>query len=131
MSGKKHPIVLFSIFLSLTFAIFFLLHFALLRIYRFDPLGNKIALSYAVNFILAASIYVSLFFLRKRLKNQIGFLFMAGSLLKFVVFFLVFYPVYREDGQMDKLEFASFFIPYALGLVIETIFTAKMLKNLD
>lgn len=129
MINLKHPIVLFSIFLSLTFAIFFLLHFSLLRIYRFDPLGNMIVRSYAANFILAASIYSALFLLRKKLKDQIGFLFMAGSLLKFVVFFLVFYPVYREDGQMDKLEFAAFFIPYALGLVIETVFTAKMLKN--
>ena len=130
MISSKHPIVVFSIFLSLTFAIFFLLQFSLLRIYGFDPLGNMILLSYATNFILAAGIYISLFLLRKKLKDQIGFLFMAGSLLKFVVFFLVFYPVYREDGQMDKLEFAAFFIPYALGLVIETIFTAKMLKNM-
>ena len=131
MSGKKHPIVLFTLFLTFTFAVFFLFHLSILRTYGFDPLGNKILLSYIVNFVLAACIYVSLFFLRKKLKNQIGFLFMTGSLLKFVIFFLVFYPVYREDGQMDKLEFASFFIPYALGLVIETIFTAKMLKSLD
>ncbi len=90
-----------------------------------------IVLSYVLNFFLALGIFYALFFLRKKLSNAIGFLFMGGSLLKFVVFFLVFYPVYKGDGKMQGIEFAAFFIPYATALVLETYFASKMLKNLE
>jgi len=55
---------------------------------------------------------------------------MAGSFLKFIVFFLVFYPPYKMDGNMDKLEFAAFFVPYVICLVLETVFTARMLQKM-
>ena len=91
--------------------------------------NNLIVLSYLVNGILAAVIFFLLYRFREKLKNQIGFLFMGGSLLKFVFFFLLFYPVYKSDGDMSGLEFAAFFVPYAVSLFLETFFTSKMLKN--
>jgi len=87
-------------------------------------------LSYVLNFILALAIFLSLYTLRKRFKNQIGFLYMGGSLLKFLIFFLVFYPGFRADGIVTKSEFAAFFIPYLLCLILETVYTAKMLNAL-
>jgi hypothetical protein len=56
---------------------------------------------------------------------------MAGSLLKFLIFFIVFYPGYKADGEMDSLEFAAFFVPYAICLILETFFTSKMLHRLE
>jgi F0F1-type ATP synthase assembly protein I len=56
---------------------------------------------------------------------------MGGSFLKFIFFFLLFYPAYSSDGEMDKIEFAAFFAPYLLSLLIETIFMAQMLKELE
>lgn len=93
--------------------------------------GNLIVRSYVVNGILAVAIFILLYRFRKKLKNQIGFLFMGGSLLKFVFFFLLFYPTYKSDGDMSGLEFAAFFVPYAVALFLETFFTSKMLKNLE
>lgn len=89
--------------------------------------SDMLFLSYFVNFLLATGIFLTLFGLRRRYKNHIGFLYMGGSLLKFLVFFLVFYPVYREDGIVTKSEFGAFFIPYLICLVMETVFTAKIL----
>jgi len=109
-------------------AVILLVHSQLLSLKGYPPLGDMLLLSYIVNFILAAAIFIGLFLLRNRFKNQIGFLYMGGSLLKFLVFFLVFYPSYREDGQVTKLEFAAFFIPYLICLVFETAYTAKMLN---
>lgn len=123
-----HPISRFLLILALSFGILFLMHFYLLHIFDFDVLGNRIVSAYLVNFVLVAAIYTALYALRNKIKDQIGFLFMGGSLVKFLVFFAVFYPSYRSDGVMDKLEFAAFFVPYALGLILETIFTVKMLK---
>lgn len=92
---------------------------------------NLIIRSYVVNALLAAIIFMLLYRFRQKLKNQIGFLFMAGSFLKFIFFFLLFYPTYKSDGDMSRLEFASFFVPYLTCLFLETFFTSKMLKNLE
>jgi len=109
----------------------FFIHTQLLSNYDYLPYDNLIVLSYWVNALLAAVIFIVLFLFRYRLKNYIGFLFIAGSFIKFTLFFIFFYPEYRADGEMDKLEFAAFFVPYLISLLIETIFTAKMLKKLD
>lgn len=99
---------------------------------REEPLfGNLIVRSYVVNAVLAAAIFGLLHHFRLRLKNQIGFLFMAGSLIKFLFFFLLFYPTYISDGTMSGQEFAAFFVPYAIALFLETYFTSKMLRNLE
>ena len=109
----------------------FALH-CLLRGYSgLAPLGDLLPVSYPVNFGLAFAIVWLLFTYRKKMRQQIGFLFIAGSLLKFAVFFAVFYPFFRADGTIGRSEFASFFVPYVLALFLETIFTAKLLRELE
>ncbi|WP_420401474.1 DUF6168 family protein [Flagellimonas sp.] len=105
-------------------------HLGILSLRNLPLFDNLIVLSYVVNAILAAVIFLLLYKFREKLKNQIGFLFMGGSLLKFVFFFLLFYPTYKSDGDMSGLEFAAFFVPYAISLFLETFYTSKMLKNL-
>ena len=128
--SKINPIVQFLIVLTLSLGFAFLLHITVLNAKGLPQFDNLIGLSYLVNSILAAIIFITLYIFRGKLKNQIGFLFMGGSFLKFIFFFLLFYPAYKMDGEMSRLEFAAFFIPYGISLVIETVFTAKMLKKL-
>ena len=113
--------------ISITLAI----HLSILYFKKYALFENKIVLSYIINFVLALGIYLTLNVLKDKFKTQIGFLFIAGSLLKFLVFFIVFYPGFKRDGDISKLEFASFFIPYLVCLVIETIGVMKLLKKLD
>ena len=129
--SKIHPIIQFLLVLIFSLGLLFFSHTRVLHTLGFSENGDLIVLSYLINGILATLIYMLLFIFRYKLKNQIGFLFIAGSFLKFIVFFIFFYPIYKEDGEMSTLEFAAFFAPYALSLVIETIFMAKMLKKLD
>lgn len=86
-------------------------------------------IAYAVNGALALSIFLFLYYFREKYEHQMGFLFMSGSLLKFLVFFILFYPVYKADGIISRTEFGSFFIPYILALVTETIAVSKMLNR--
>jgi len=127
---KINPIVQFLILLILSLGLVFVIHVTVLSNKGLPRFDNLIVLSYVVNSILAATIFVALYIFRGKLKNQIGFLFMGGSFLKFIFFFLLFYPAYKADGEMSRLEFAAFFIPYGISLIIETVFTAKMLKKL-
>jgi hypothetical protein len=91
--------------------------------------GNKILLAYAVNYILAVAIYGALYLLQEKMTSQLGFLYMGGSLLKFLFFFILFYPSYKLDGEMSNAEFAAFFIPYAISLILETSGIIKFLKK--
>ena len=93
--------------------------------------GDKLPVSYLVNFVLAFAIVGLLYRFRLKIRQQIGFLFIAGSLLKFAVFFAAFYPGFRADGTISRAEFASFFVPYLLALILETFFTAKLLRDLE
>ena len=93
--------------------------------------GDLLVWSYVTNLILAFGIVVFIHSLRHKMKTQLGFLFIAGSFLKFLLFFVFFYPSFKQDEVISQGEFSSFFIPYFLALVIETYFTAVLLKNLE
>ena len=85
--------------------------------------------SYIVNNVLAAVIFMFLFRWRKRHIEKLGFLFMAGTGLKFLTFFIVFYPAFNADGELTKDEFVLFFVPYVLSTLIETVFLARILNR--
>ena len=128
---KINPIVQFLTLLLGLLVVSFVAHTMVLDMGGYPKYDHHIILSYAVNGLLAALIFISLYLFRITLKNSIGFLFLVGSLIKFVVFFALFYPSYNADGDMSKFEFAAFFVPYAICLILETFFTAKMLQKLD
>ncbi|MDT0606210.1 hypothetical protein [Croceitalea rosinachiae] len=130
MSEYKLPIKFASI-LFIVLVIVFGIHLFLLNIQGEPLFENLLVLSYVVNFLLAVIIFVVLFHYRYRLQNAIGFLFMGGSLIKFIAFFLIFYPSYKSDGDIQRLESIAFFVPYLSALVLETFYTSKMLNGLQ
>lgn len=122
--------VQFYLLLGVALLLTFGLHLLVLSNMEFPVFDHLIVRSYVVNGLLAATIFFLLYRFREKLKNQIGFLFMGGSLLKFAFFFLLFYPSYKADGDMSRLEFAAFFVPYSVALILETYFISKMLNKL-
>jgi len=82
-----------------------------------------------VNYLLAAVVLIVVEKTLSKNSAQAGFVFMAGSALKFLVFFLVFYPIYKADDEMQAVEFTAFFIPYAVCLITEVIYLSKQLNN--
>ncbi len=125
----KRKSLFFLILLAALLIIVFGVHLLILHYLNKDLFGNQIVLSYLINYVLAV---VVLLIVEKTLNNnsaQAGFVFMAGSALKFLVFFLVFYPSYKEDGKMEAIEFTAFFVPYAICLITEVIYLSKQLNN--
>ncbi len=94
------------------------------------PNYNLLVSSYLINFLLAFIIVSVIGIYINNLKSYIGFLFMIGSFLKFGVFFLWFYPICKEDGNVDSYEFSMFFVPYIVSLLVETLQLKKMLEDL-
>ncbi|MFT7498641.1 MAG: hypothetical protein ACI8QP_001227 [Porticoccaceae bacterium] len=116
--------------LFLLLVVVFLIHIGILNFLGLPLFENKIILSYVINFLLAAIIFTAIYRLKETQKDNLGFLFIGGSFIKFLVFFLLFYPFFKLDGNIDKLEFSSFFVPYIVCLVIETTSLSKFLNKL-
>jgi len=130
MSEYKLPIK-FASTLFITLCLVFSAHMLLLKYLNEDILDNLIVLSYLVNFFLAIIIFSTLYYYRFKLQNAIGFLFMGGSFIKFITFFIIFYPTYKSDGDIQRLESLAFFVPYLSSLIFETYYASKMLNGLE
>jgi hypothetical protein len=120
----------FSGYLALALSVIFAIHISILKAYRLPLFANNIVLAYLINSLLAIGIYILMLLSKRKYQSQLGFIFMFGSSIKFIVFFIVFYPIYKTDGNITKFEFTAFFIPYAISLVIETISLSKWLNKL-
>jgi len=92
---------------------------------------DLIVLGYLVNFAKAFGIYYGMVELAKKQNKNLGFVFLLGSTLKFAVYFLIFNPLFMQDGSLSKLEFFIFFVPYITCLIIETLALVKLLKDID
>ncbi len=126
----KHPAATFGVKLSLLLTVFFGLHLIVLYGLGKPLFADRIVLAYVLNFLLALAVFWIINQYKTRFKQALGFLFMAGSLLKFVVFFLFFYPFYKADAIMQTTEFTAFFAPYAVSLIAETRVSVKLLNRL-
>lgn len=126
-----NPFFSFIIKATALFVIAFVLHLGVLCLLNKVLFKDYIVLSYAVNLALVILVFGVLYLFRNKYKSQLGFLFLAGSVVKFAVFFIVFQPLFKQDGLISKLEFASFFVPYLTGLIIETISLSKWLNKLE
>lgn len=92
---------------------------------------QELSLAYFGNAVMAFAIVALMYLLQKRFKEQLGFVFMATSVLKFAFFFIVFYPRYHADGHMTKQEFLIFFVPYLIFLIFEIVVLSRFLNRID
>lgn len=124
-----NPVISFCLKLLAALIIIFGVHYAVLNYLNKPPLDNYIIAAYVTNYILAVAIYCALYFLRNKYLDLLGFIFMAGSLLKFATFLIFFYPSYKEDGIILRQETMSFLIPYITCLIFETFYLVKLLNK--
>lgn len=130
MNGRRF---LFGFLISLvvSLGLAFIVHAWIRDRSGLTPAGDLLPFTYLVNGLLAFVIVAVLFVIRSRMRHQIGFLFIGGSLIKFLFFFIFFYPEFTADETIDRAEFFSFFVPYFFSLVLETYFTSLILRNLE
>lgn len=84
---------------------------------------------YIMNGLMGAAIGMLIIYLSYTRPDVTGFAFMGGSLLKFAVFFLVFFPDLSEDSDTRKMQFIAFFIPYALSMIVEVWYLIRILNQ--
>lgn len=124
-------IIDFCLKLAVALSIIFGIHIALLFFLKLYLFGNLIIQSYLVNYFLAVAIFILLIKLKKKYTHLLGFIFMIGSFLKFVIFFVFFYPIFKLDDTITSVETTSFLVPYFSCLMAETFYLIKLLNNKD
>ncbi len=64
--------------------------------------------------------------LREKFKDQVGFIFMAGSLVKLGLFLVISRVA---DLEIHKSVFLDFFIAYVICLILEVYWVSRILKD--
>ncbi len=119
----------FSLLLLGVVSVVFALHLLVLNLLGFPLLDNQIIACYLFNLIVAKVIVILLSLLQHKVAESLGYIFMLGSLVKFGLFFIIFYPNFKADGDVSRIEFFSFFVPYAICLIVEVVFLSKTLNK--
>lgn len=127
----KNTFTVFSFKLTIILSVTFCIHLAVLHFSDLPLFNDMILPAYLINLVLAIGIFGFLYKMKDKYGSQLGFLFLGGSFLKFIIFFIVFYPFYKLDEEVSSLEFSAFFIPYLLCLIIETFSLVRWLNKIE
>jgi len=88
------------------------------------------AFTYLSNFLLAAIAILTIYKFRISHTASLGYIFLATSLLKLIVFPLLIQPILVEQCPNSTLVFLLFFVPYFVALMVETSVLIKLLNRL-
>ena len=123
---KRSSFYIFSIVILMSF----LVHYFVLKNLSIPLKVSKLIESYIINVFLVYTFFMIIKLFLDKIKTNLGFIFIAFSLLKFILFFIFIYPTYSLDSIITKLEISSFFIPYFICLIGEVLLLSKLLNNL-
>ncbi|PHQ56515.1 MAG: hypothetical protein COC16_02960 [Lutibacter sp.] len=131
MINMSKPSIGFCVKLLLVLGVVFGIHITILSYLGLPLFDNYILASYSVNYVLAVAIYITLYKLRMKYLDLLGFAFMGGSFIKFAVYFIFFNSSFKENGNVSFNEAISFLSPYLTCLMIETFYLIKLLNSKD
>lgn len=129
MANKiNRMLFLFCMQLSIILLISYLLQHMFYIKMHVKVINLQLILSYIINGSLSVFIFSTMVLLKGKYKDQLGFIYLIGSFIKYTVFFVVLYPIYKEDGTVSKIEFSIFFVPYIVSLTYKIIALVKILN---
>ena len=88
------------------------------------------AFTYFSNFLLAALAILIIYKFRISHTASLGYIFLATSLLKLIVFPLLIQPILVEHCPNSTHAFFLFFIPYFVALIVEIGVLIRLLNRL-
>jgi len=87
--------------------------------------SNLLEFSYLFNSIYTIVLTSVIILLSTKLKDQLGFVFLAGSFMKIGVFLAI---SFSNNLEIEKNVFFDFFIPYVISLILEVYYISKILN---
>ncbi len=108
------------------FILLYFIHRGILYGYNFSEDHPFLLFSYLVN-IGVVSFYLLLCYkLLYRLKIPFGVYLMLSMTTKLILYFIIFQPILKEDGNLRLSEFFIFFIPYFFSLFFSVFILSKI-----
>ncbi len=104
----------------------YLVHIGIINAFLLERNLHLIDLSYLFNGLFAIVFVIAMVLLSKKHNDQLGFVFMAGSLIKIGVFLAICKITHIE---INKSVFLDFFIAYVICLILEVIYISKILNS--
>jgi hypothetical protein len=104
----------------------YLIHMGIINAFLLERNINIIKLSYIFNSAFTFVFTFVILVLSKKFKDQLGFIFMAGSLIKIGAFIAV---SKLNDFEINKNVFLDFFIAYLICLILEVYYVSKILNS--
>ncbi|MFV8225313.1 hypothetical protein [Christiangramia aquimixticola] len=83
---------------------------------------------YAFHVLATLVIYTALVFVNQNFKDNTGFAFLAGSLLKMLAAVIFLLPMMLGNPKDPFIDILTFFIPYFLFLIFETIYAVRLIN---
>ena len=107
----------------------FLTLFVAYWIHRITTNNNHLLDLYLLNASVAILVCFFAYIFRNKHRDYLAFYFLPGSVIKFLLFFLILLPFFKEDNVVTKEEFFAFFVPYIATLIIETTSLISLLNK--
>ncbi|HET7360550.1 MAG TPA: hypothetical protein VFI78_01310 [Salinimicrobium sp.] len=89
---------------------------------------SLIHFSYIFNVGITYVFIIGLFLASRKLKDQLGFIFLTGGIVKIGAFLFL---INLLDFELTKSNFFDFFIAYFSCLAFEIFYVSRLLKNLN
>jgi hypothetical protein len=102
-----------------------------LSFFTTKQLESVTLISYLTNLIICIASFYVLASLSKKDSTNIGYVFLMFSMMKFGAYFLGFRFYFQMDDIVTKQEYAVFFIPYLLAILVEISFLIKELNGAE
>lgn len=115
----------FSFLLLLVTGITYGLHIYLNQLF-FDGSKELINFAYKFNVSITLIFTTSIILASEKLKEQLGFIFLAGGFVKLGIFL---YLIKTSDLSISKSAFLHFFIPYVVCVVLEIIYIIRLING--
>ncbi|MFD2563598.1 DUF6168 family protein [Aquimarina rubra] len=112
------------IFLLVLLGVYFI-HTWALDFFSFHSNSTIVNLSYIFNAVYTFVLVTLILLLSKKFKDQIGFIFLAGSFIKLGVFVAI---TKLSSIEVDRSVFLDFFTPYVISLILEVYYVSKILN---
>ncbi len=121
--GLFRFLVLFFIILISTYAI----HIGIINFFSLNRNMEMINLSYFFNAVFTMLLTSGIILGSKKFKDQLGFIFMWGSLVKLGVFLAI---IKLSNFEMNKNVFLDFFVAYLICLFLEVYYVSRILNSI-
>ena len=119
----------FVLLLTVILGVSFGIHAYVQDVLQIGSFEKHIILNYCFNYVLTIGVFVALVVFERKKSDQLGFVFLASSVIKLILFLVFLYPDIKASVGLRSAEFASFFIPYGISVLAEILYLLRLLNS--